>query len=131
MPFSISTKTRGFFTNDFYQKPTKNIDISWCMCYIYQIKIDFNGIRTIEPNVQKKCKYGERIDTNNESYMTSSQMVQSHYMSFIIHCRHPNIKRDFWSIGNPMNKKPKYLQWFENYSATWEFWFMSQLISKW
>lgn len=80
------------------------------MCYIYIIKINFNGIKTIEPNVQKKCKHGERIDPNNGSYMISLQMVQSHYMSFITHCRHPNIERDFWSIGNPMNKRPKYLQ---------------------
>jgi hypothetical protein len=59
---------------------------------------------------KKKCKYGERIDPNNGSYMTSLQMVQSHYMSFITHCRHPTIEMDFLSIGNPMDKKPKYLQ---------------------
>jgi hypothetical protein len=109
VPFSIFAKTREIFKNDFYQKPTKHINISWCMCYIYQIKIYFNGIVTIEPNVQKKCKHGERIDPNNGSYMTSLQMVQFHYMSFITHCRLSSIEMD-WSIGNPMNKKPKYLQ---------------------
>jgi len=43
------------------------------MFYIYQIKIDSNGIRTIEPNVQKKCKRGERINPNNGRYMSNLQ----------------------------------------------------------
>jgi hypothetical protein len=57
VPFSISTKTRKNFTNDFLPKTHKTHQIFMVhVLYIYQIKIDFNGIITIEPNVQKKMQ---------------------------------------------------------------------------